>query len=140
MNATPIAPVFPAALRHATDEAVVALLATHASAAVGELYRRFAPRLRASLIPRTGAADAADIVQTVFLVVLTEARFHPAPSRVYPWLAGIAKRLATQRGAQLMDEKLVPADVMVADPWIEEIDGPRPREDAKPKGRRGRRG
>jgi DNA-directed RNA polymerase specialized sigma24 family protein len=114
-------------LRDATDEALVAALSANASAAVGEMHRRFARQLRGLAVSLVGASNADDVVQDVFVVVLTEARFHPAPSRLLGWLFGITRRVASARRVQLHMERLEPADAMIADPWIEEIDGPEPK-------------
>ena len=116
-------------LRDATDEALVAALATNPSAAVGEMYRRFGRKLRGLAASLVGASDADDVVQDVFVVVLSEARFHPAPNRLAAWLGGITRRVANARRVQVHMERPEPADTMIADPWIEEIDGPEPREE-----------
>jgi DNA-directed RNA polymerase specialized sigma24 family protein len=129
-------------LRGATDDALVAALSTNAvtaATAVGEMQRRFARQLRALATSLVGASDADDVVQDVFVVVLTEARFHPAPSRLLAWLSGITRRVANARRVQLHMERLEPADAMIADPWIEEIDGPAPPRNGRRK-RRARRG
>ena len=127
MNSTrlPPSPIpTPLTLRDATDEALVAALSTNPSASVGEMHRRFARKLRGLAVSLIGASDADDVVQDVFVVVLTEARFRPAPSRLPAWLSGITRRVANARRVQLHMERLEPADAMIVDRWIEEIDGP----------------
>ncbi|MGO9715125.1 MAG: sigma factor [Polyangiaceae bacterium] len=140
MNTIDITPVTVSStsLRSATDETLVALLPTHTSLVVGEMYRRFAPKLRAAAVRRVGESDADDVVQNVFVVVLSEARFRPAPGSLLPWLAGIAKRVADGRRAEVHRETPVPADQALCDPWIEEIDGPLPQDGASQKRRRRR--
>jgi len=141
MNTIQITPVTITAssLRTETDESLVALLPTHTSLVVGEMYRRFAPKLRAAAARRVGESDADDVVQNVFVVALTEARFRPAAGRLLPWLAGIAKRVADRRRAEAYRETPVAADEALCDAWIEEIDGPLLEEDAGPKRRTRRR-
>ena len=141
MNTIEIRPatVTPSSLRAETDESLVALLPAHTSVVVGEMYRRFAPKLRAAAAHRVGDADADDVVQNVFTIVLTEARFRPAPGRLLPWLAGIAKRVADRRRAEVYRETPVAADEALCDRWIEEIDGPLIDDGAGAKKRRQRR-
>jgi DNA-directed RNA polymerase specialized sigma24 family protein len=135
MNSTRLPPSsIPTALslRDATDEALVAALAANpgtARAAVGEMYRRFGRKLRGLAASLVGASDADDVVQDVFVVVLSEARFHPAPNRLAAWLGGITRRVANARRVQVHMERPEAADAMIVDPWIEEIDGPEPREE-----------
>src|SRR5271170_3195317 len=106
MNSIEIKPaaITASSLRSETDESLVALLPTHTSLVVGEMYRRFAPKLRTAATRRVGESDADDVVQDVFLIVLSEARFRPAPGRLLPWLAGIAKRVADRRRAEAYRE------------------------------------
>ena len=140
MNTIEIRPatITATSLRAETDESLVALLPIHTSLVVGEMYRRFAPKLRAAAARRVGESDADDVVQNVFTVVLTEARFRPAPGRILPWLAGIAKRVADRRRAEAYRETPVAADEALCDPWIEEIDGPLREDDEGAKRRRRR--
>jgi DNA-directed RNA polymerase specialized sigma24 family protein len=141
MNTIDIRPatITAASLRAETDESLVALLPTHTSLVVGEMYRRFAPKLRAAAAHRVGEGDADDVVQNVFTVVLAEARFRPAPGRLLPWLAGIAKRVADRRRAEVYRETPVAADEALCDRWIEEIDGPLLEDGAGVKKKRRRR-
>jgi RNA polymerase sigma-70 factor (ECF subfamily) len=63
--------------------------------AVGELYARFAPLVRAAAFDRTGDYHAAcDIVQEVFVVVMKDLRRLKDPEKFRPWLMGIARRKA----------------------------------------------
>ena len=92
----------PLSIRDASDDALVPLLRTGSRPAAGELYRRHAPALRRSLLARVSKDDAEDIVQDVFLVVVSDPRFTPAPGRLFPWLRGIANRLAAKRREGLL--------------------------------------
>jgi DNA-directed RNA polymerase specialized sigma24 family protein len=119
MNATSI-PNAPVSLRDATDDALVALARTGSRPAAGELYRRHAPAVRRSVTSRVSRDDAEDITQDVFLVLLTDPRFTPAPGRLGPWLRGIANRLAAKRRAQLVQESLLDGEKLLCDdPWRE---------------------
>jgi DNA-directed RNA polymerase specialized sigma24 family protein len=79
------------ALEVATDDALVACVREGSRPAVGELYQRHSPKRRAALRKaRVSRDDAEDIVQNVFVVLLNDPRFTPAPGRVGAWLQGVA--------------------------------------------------
>ena len=106
----------PIALHDATDDALVSTIRAGSRPAVGELYKRHAPKLRAALRKaRVRSDDADDIVQTVFGVLLNDPQFTPAPGRVGGWLQGIARRLAGRRRRELVQEAPTDADAMIAD-------------------------
>ena len=115
MNTRSIPPSSPVSVRDASDDALVSLLRAGSSAAAGELYRRHAPYLKSALRSRVSPAAAADVVQDVFVVLLANPRFTPAPGRVKSWLRGIAMRLAAKRRGQLVEESLTDGEAMLCD-------------------------
>ena len=101
-------------LRTLDDDALVAQLRDGSRAAVGELFRRHAPAIRAVVVARGGRNDADDVVQETFLVVLN-GRFTPAPGRTLGWLRGIAVRILSKRRRAAYDEIVTDADALIAD-------------------------
>lgn len=85
--------------RTATDDALLAAIATGNRAAVGILYARHADTLRTvavAALPKHDEPSADDIVHEVFLALL-EGRagaFQPARGKALAWLRGIARREA----------------------------------------------
>jgi RNA polymerase sigma-70 factor (ECF subfamily) len=88
-----------------TDDALVAAVARGDRAALGALFARHKKRLRgvaAAVLGKDLRHEAGDVVSDVFLVLLDgrAATFQPARGKVASWLAGIARRLATERASR----------------------------------------
>jgi hypothetical protein len=83
----------------ASDDALLAAIASGDRAALGLLYARHADALRAaavSALPKHDDTSADDAVQQVFLLLL-EGRagaFQPARGKALAWLKGIVRREA----------------------------------------------
>jgi len=63
--------------------------------AFGQLYQRYARMVHGVLLGRVHVTDAEDLVQEVFLRALPRLRALREASRFGPWLAAIARNLAT---------------------------------------------
>jgi len=81
--------------REESDEALMARLAGGDLEALGDIYERHGPRLRAGLMGLAsdiGAAEREEMLQDVFLAVAGSAATFRGSSRFYTWLYGIAIR------------------------------------------------
>lgn len=87
-------------------EEIVSQAAQGDRQALGELYDRFAPVVRASCLDRYGDPELAwDVCQEVFTIVLRDLDRLESPARFVPWVLGIARnKLAdTWRKGQRLD-------------------------------------
>jgi RNA polymerase sigma-70 factor (ECF subfamily) len=93
LDATLGVPPDPAAGGAATDDALVAAVATADRAALELLYRRHAPWLAGRLAARTSSRDLAEeALQDTFVAVWRSARGYHGTGDVPAWLWGIARR------------------------------------------------
>ena len=102
----------------ATDEDLVAAVASGDREAFGALYRRRRPdvyRFAMHMIGVPGAAE--DVAQDVFMTVIHEARrYDPRRAGVVAWLLGIARNHARRRLSERRYDPLPDAD---AEPRID---------------------
>ena len=102
----------------ATDEDLVAAVASGDREAFGALYRRRRPdvyRFAMHMIGMPGAAE--DVAQDVFMTVIHEARrYDPRRAGVVAWLLGIARNHARRRLSERRYDPLPNAD---AEPRID---------------------
>jgi RNA polymerase sigma-70 factor, ECF subfamily len=96
----------------ATDEDLVAAVASGDREAFGALYRRRRPdvyRFAMHMIGVPGAAE--DVAQDVFMTVIHEARrYDPRRAGVVAWLLGIARNHARRRLSERRHDPLPAAD------------------------------
>jgi RNA polymerase sigma-70 factor (ECF subfamily) len=88
-------------------------------AAVGEIYDRYAPLVRAVLLDATGApAEADELLQEVFVRAISSLRQLREPAALAGWLVTIARREATEYRRQQARNRtrFVPLDQDPAQP------------------------
>jgi RNA polymerase sigma-70 factor, ECF subfamily len=80
-----------------TDDVLLASIVEGDLGALGELYDRYARDVwRATYQMHGNAADAEDIVHTVFMKLPEIAKSYDGRSNARPWLVGIAIRIASR--------------------------------------------
>jgi RNA polymerase sigma-70 factor (ECF subfamily) len=89
-------------LDNATDEALLARIASGDRDAMSVLFRRRQQQVFRFALHLTGAAAIADdVTQDVFVAVIRDAaRFEPGRSTVIAWLCGIARNFVRRRFAE----------------------------------------
>jgi RNA polymerase sigma-70 factor (ECF subfamily) len=84
-------------LSERTDDVLLAAIVDGDLGALGELYDRYARDVwRATYHVQGNAADAEDIVHTVFMKLPEIAKSYDGRSNARPWLVGIAVRIASR--------------------------------------------
>ncbi len=111
------------ALADASDDTLLALARDGSRPAIDQLHRRHARPLVAWLRARNLRRDADDVVQDVFLILLTQPGSLPATGKVIPWLRGIAYRVARKKNALLCAEDLVASVERMFDPYDADTEG-----------------
>lgn len=97
-----------------TDEELMAAFAAGDDGAVGELYERYRPALRARAMRTRSASDADDVVQQTFVRLFQARHSYRLGEPVRPWLHAIANnvRRDSDRSRMRRRETTVPVEAI----------------------------
>lgn len=100
----------------ATDDAtLVKTAAAGDREAFGELYRRYARAVHGTLLARLSPPDADDMVQEVFLHVMSRLADIRDPSAFAAWICAVARRKAIDHYRRTVRSEELPADLAATD-------------------------